>query len=253
MSTQIRNAGLVSLLETDFIKRNEPGNLLGNIISTYQALPGLRGFWPMSSVDENGDVYDLAMQGRTLTNTNTVTFSNTNFLPFAEFNASTNYLTRADEAGLDITGNLTFGCWARFNATGSFEALFNKYLSTGNQRSYTIFKNSSDLAVCSISVDGTAVTTLTSTSTFAQDTWGFIVGKFTVLTSLDVWLNDEKSTNTTSIPASIFNSTAPFRIGESSGGYTNGDVALAFLCAYALPDNMITNLYQLTRILFENQ
>ena len=60
MSTQIRNAGMVSLLETDFIKRNEPGNLLGNIISTYQALPGLRGFWPISSTDENGDVYDFS-------------------------------------------------------------------------------------------------------------------------------------------------------------------------------------------------
>ena len=39
-----------------------------NIMSMNLGLPGLRGFWQFSSVDESGDIYDLSGQSRTMTN-----------------------------------------------------------------------------------------------------------------------------------------------------------------------------------------
>jgi len=75
-STQIRNSEQVNLLRADFQARYEPNFALANAVSTILALPGLRAFWPLSSVD-----YATATQGRDiagggyhLTNNNTATF-----------------------------------------------------------------------------------------------------------------------------------------------------------------------------------
>jgi len=254
MTSQVRNAALVSLLETDFIRRNGPGNLLGNVLNTYLALPGLRGFWPFSSVDENGDPYDLTMQGRTLTNNNTVTFNNTDFLPYAEFDGATNYLSRPDEAGLDITGDLTMGCWVYQPALANHAAMAK---GTNVSNSNTAFRLILILAgnVRIVIGNGTTQYNATSTSLTSINTWHFTAARFTVSTEVAVWLNGEKDTNTTSIPASLNNSTLPLSIGSNGtpGRYFDGNIALPFLCAYALPDNLITNLYQQTRILFEDQ
>jgi len=253
MTSQIRNEALNTLLETDFIRRNEPGNLLGNVISTYLALPGLRGFWPMSSVDENGDVYDVTGQGRMLVNTNTVTFNSTDFVPFAEFNGSTNYLTRADETGLDITGDLTIGCWVRFdNALGAVDAIMGKWLSTGNQRGYLLARDASGTVTFFLSNAGNDTSFVNSASSTAQGTWYFAAGRLDAGTETSVFLNNEKTDLGSGI-ASIFNNTIDFRIGLFNSTLLPGDVALAFLCANALPDNVILNLYQQSRILFEEQ
>ena len=63
-----RNDPLIDSLRTEFVSLYAPTTVWGNIMSMNLGLPGLRGFWPFSSVDESGDIYDLSGQSRTMTN-----------------------------------------------------------------------------------------------------------------------------------------------------------------------------------------
>lgn len=229
-------------------------------ISMFQMLPGLRGLWPMSSFNENGNAYDLSGQGRILTNNNVV-YTNTSLTPRAAFVAgSTSYLTRADEAGLDIIGTeayvtaalqgLTLGGWFFPAANVTNEGLMSKFYATGNQRSYLLRKTAANTCYFAVSVDGTALTVVNVTS-IVIDQWQFIVGRFDPSTELATFVNSVKAVNTTAIPATIFNSTEAFDIGRyDRTNYFTGSVFMGFLCATALPDAMIQSLYQLTRPLF---
>lgn len=62
-----RNSILSKTLTVDKVTLYAPTTSWGNIVSMNLGYPGLRGYWPMTSVDENDDVYDLSGQGRTLT------------------------------------------------------------------------------------------------------------------------------------------------------------------------------------------
>ncbi len=62
-----RNSELARTLSVDYVRLYAPTTSWGNIVSMNLGYPGLRGYWPMSSVDEDGLVYDLTGQGRTLT------------------------------------------------------------------------------------------------------------------------------------------------------------------------------------------
>lgn len=261
MTIQRRNAEMVQLLSADFQRRSEPQFALANVISTYLALPGLRGFWPMSNVDENGDTRDLSGENRTLTNNNTAIFDFANLYPYVELDGSTQYLDRGSESGLDITGTesyigtpgLTLGCWLSPDTVPAANIGFvSKYQTSGNQRSYLLYQPPSGRAGWIISSDGTATTSAFSNAFISTDVWSLIIGRFVPSTSVDIWLNNEKDTNTTSIPASIFNSSSAFEIGSYLGGFGNfdGKIAFAFLCASALSDSIISNIYHQTRILF---
>ncbi len=61
------NPALLKAESSRFVKLYAPTTSWGNIISMNLGYPGLRGYWPMSSIDENEAVYDLSGQGRTLT------------------------------------------------------------------------------------------------------------------------------------------------------------------------------------------
>lgn len=62
----IRNDNLVDTLRNEYVSLYAPTTTWGSIISMNLGLPGLRGYWPLTSVDENGDIYDLSGQGRVL-------------------------------------------------------------------------------------------------------------------------------------------------------------------------------------------
>jgi len=144
---------------------------------------------------------------------------------------------------------LTMGGWFLFNAIGVDAGLISKFGAAG-QRSYMLEQRSSDTVQLRISVDGTALVDVTSgTITTAQ--WYFIAGRFTPSTEQVIWLNEEKTINTTSIPASIFNSTTAFQIGAfNSGSLVNGRASLCFLSANALSDGIVSSLFQQTRGVF---
>jgi hypothetical protein len=222
------------------------------VMSSYLGLPGLRGFWPMSGLNTSGDIIDFSGHGLDLS---------LNGDP--DVNLFGDYYSRADEALLDITGTdtgvnsaiqgLTLGCW--FYTTditpATIEFFFSKWKGVNTFRSYLLDVQTSGLLLFGISDDGISATTVTIAD--AQDaTWHFLAGRFVPSTSIDIYLDKSKATNTTSIPASIYAGIAPLTIGANAtpDRYFAGRIALPFLCAAALSDEVVRHLYQVSRGLF---
>lgn len=130
-----------------------------------------------------------------------------------------------------------------------------KFLTSGNARSYRLYRNVSNQLVLGISDDGSAETTVSSTATAGATQWYFLVGRFKPSTEMAVWVNAVKATNTTSIPASIDDNASDFNLGiiddgTGSGGVLTGRASVCFLAASALPDDMIGALFQQSRALY---
>jgi len=215
-------------------------------------LPGLRAFWPFSSADQAGSVYELSGQGRTLTQNGNPVFAAGFLNPLAILDGTGDYFSRADEAGLRITGNLTMMIWVRFDSTASAaETCMSKWLYTGNQLSYRLYRSAAGAGTAEISTDGSSITTVAG-ETIGATTWTHLALRFTASTELAVFVNHVKAVNTTSIPASIFNSTADFLIGGYGAGsaLVTGRLCLASICAIALSDEIILGKYHLERKLF---
>lgn len=247
-------------LEAYFIGRKDLIARWGMTISSFQTIPGLVGFWPMSSVGHsNGAVYDLSAQGRTLSYAgNPVYRIYNNFAPYIDFDGTGDYLARGSEADLDLSGagaygspGLTMGGWFWADGAGATEGLMGKWTDTGNQRSY-LFLTLSNTFRLAISGDGTASTQFSHTSTFSTGQWYFAVGKIEPSVRMSVFMNGEKASTTSSIPASIFNSTAAFQVGAYNAGTQNldGRASLCFLSANALPDVLINGLFEQSKVLF---
>lgn len=241
------------------------GPTLGEFYGSYFGLAGLRGLWLPGSADNTGAVYDRSGQGRTLTyNGNPTIGVHNNLVPYYDYDGTGDFHSRADEAGLDILGTetyiatalrgLTLGGWFYWSSAvkAGDNGLVSKYLSAGNQKSYVLYTNGGDSeARMIVSVDGITGTEVDSTIVLTTGKWYFIWGRFVPSTSLAVSVNNNANINTSTIPASIFNSTAAFNIAGFGGGSVNNcRCALAFLCASALSDELLTYLWYRGRVLF---
>lgn len=262
---QLRNEQLVRNLSTDFQVKYDAAYHWSRACSQFLALPGLRGFWPMSSFNEAGNAYDLSGQGRTLTYNGNPTYNHDSLAPFITLDGTGDYLSRADEAGLDILGTegyvaagargLTMGGWfyATDDASASHEYLMAK-VSGAPQDSYGMYRrpNAADERV-EFWIDAAgAVDTVISASAMVVNEWHFCVGRFDPSTEVAIFLNDEETTNMVGIGAAITNSTAPFTIGCYGAGSLplQGRASLCFLCAAALSDGIILSLYEHTKAMF---
>jgi len=268
MPIQRRNDELVNMLGGNLQQRYESSFAWRTACSMFQALPGLRGFWPMGAINGSSTV-DQSGNGRTLTYAGNPVYGSGvdlsgGLAPWIRFDGTGDYLTRADETGLDILGTesyvhvpgLTLGGWFRPEIDTASEGLLTKWGAAG-QRSYNLQLTGAvagDPVRFYISDDGTNSDSASSTTGFSIDTWQFIAGRFNdALTGaeLAVWLNDEQTTGATARNA-IFNSNAPFNISGSNNGtslYT-GRASMCFLCACALHDSVVWAIYQHTRALF---
>lgn len=255
MPLQKRPSELIGLLRSEFKGLFNPASSWGDIASNHLLLDGLAGFWPLTSRDENGDVYDLSGQGRTLTAANSPAYTHDGLRTYVTMvSGSSQVLFRSDEPGLDITGGLTLGCWLYIN-TLQTSGIIGKWNTTGDQRSYQLELTATALRF-RVSSAGTAgtITTVTSGVTPATGQWYFVCGRFRPGSEMVIWVNGTKTIS--SGPASAFSSTADFTIGSHSGGnYLSGRVALPFLCRAALydvngTDAMVNTLYALSRPLF---
>ncbi len=266
-TTTERPDELIEILEGDLLSRNDKINRWGNVISSFQNIPGLVGFWPMSSVQRStGNAFDLTSQGRTLTYNGNPTYNIYNdFMPYIDLDGTGDFLSRADETDLDISGTetiynssvrgLTIGSWVFPDALpggGPTLGISGKWLSAGNQRSYLMLFNSTDFPQVNVSSDGIAAIIQVSSVVATINNWFFIVGRFTPSTNLDIFVNGTWTRNTTSIPASLFNSTASFELGAFNSGLLNlnGRIGFSFLSANTLSDALINALFQQSRVLF---
>lgn len=262
--SQQDNSELVRNLKPYLVSMGTPELASSAAFSIYSHLLGLRGFWPMSG-GVGGGANDFSGNGLTLTNNNTATFvyrAGSVACPAIRLNGSTQYLSHADHGYLDITGSesyifstqrgLTVGAWVSFDNTASgIEQIVGKRLAT-TEYSYMLRRLGTGTASFGISSSGTNTFGATTTGVADDSGFFFFCGRFRPSTDVKVWLNTETDTNTTSIPASIYSGSAGFGIGATTvpSQHLDGDIALVFLCAAALQDQVIEHLYESTRGLF---
>ncbi len=263
---QIRNPAMVRLASGDIQRRYEPNFAWKSVCAQFQALPGLRGFWPMSSFDESGDAYDLSGQGRTLTYNGSPEYAHDGLIHYIDLDdATSDYLGRGDEAGLDILGNesyvdsdargLTMGgwCWWDTRPSTPNEAHFMAKRDDPGDRSYYLRQWQTGEMQALVSGNGVAEVDAETTDALTLGAWHFAVMRFIPSTELLLFFDGTSYTDTVGVPATIFNSAGDFAIGRPgsiNSYYMDGRASLCFLCACALGIGAIRSLYQQSRALF---
>lgn len=223
----------------------------------FLGLPGLRGYWPMNTFDGLGNAIDQSGNARTLTYNGNPTYTfTTQGGPYIDLDGTGDYLSRADEGGLDILGTesyiasavrgLTTGAWIYADSTSGVRYVTSKD-DNSTQRSWLFYVNA---GVPNVLVFDTASTSNTiSGSTVSASTWTHLAMRFTPSTELSIFKNGaEVASTTTSIKASIMNSTVALQWGAHvAGELWDGRLGMTFLCAMALSDTAISNIYNNTK------
>ena len=91
--------------ESEFVKSHASATSWGNVISMYQSLLGLRGFWPFSAITDTPTVIDLSGSGKPLSYTGAPELNYRGVVPYMLFDGTNDYLYHADHADFDILGN----------------------------------------------------------------------------------------------------------------------------------------------------
>lgn len=251
MTVQRRNSEMFNLLRTDLQGRYEPQFALANAAATLQMLPELRGCWPFSSINESGQALDLSGQGRTLANTGAAPRAVEGLVPYAALDGATQFFSRADEAGLDLSAGFTAGGWFYCDAVAA-QTVLSKYATAGNQRCWRIDLLATGAAQLAVSEDGIASVLIASAAdAVAAETWTYLAGRFEPSVEMSIWVGAEKTARVAGVPASAFKVTAPFMVGGvNAAASLAGRAALVWLSAAPLPDAVIKNVYHQTRAMF---
>jgi len=249
---------LVRNMDSYFIGRNDRIAHLGMTIDTFLNIPGLVGFWPMSSVQRStGNAFDLSGQGRTLTYNGNPTYNIENDLvPYIDLDGVGDFLSRADETDLDIlmtetiydssVRGITFGGWFFFDVLPAATShIMSKWAAPTFQ--YLMYYNGTFFDFRT-----NAVVRVTSTVVPNTLRWYFMVCTLVPSTSATIHINDVATTSVAAIPASIPNGTGAFEIGAAGGGTLPifGRASLCFLSANAIGETYINALFQQSRVLF---
>lgn len=255
-----RNDGNVVHNNSFFQRNYDPTFARSNAISSFLMLPGLRGYWPMSTVQSTADVRDYSGNGLTLTRVGAL-YGFYSLAPMVIFDG-TDYLYRLDGADIEISGaesyipasqqGLTVGGWFRLREPfAANTTLMSKWGASGAY-GYRLYLDSNEEVAFEVSGDGTATLGVSSTIAPGEDEWFFAVGRFDPGDSISIWKNNFRARELTSVPASIYNNAIQFQISGNNGAnnLVTGDASLCFLCASALGDGAILSLYEVTRALF---
>lgn len=161
--------------------------------------------------------------------------------------ASSNYLSRADEAALSLHHEITLGCWVWFDAesTGVETGIISKWYDVGIQKSYVLYKDASNIIHFKVSTDGTTECDVNDMgASYKENQWFYVVGRLNPSTELALFVNGMWFINTTGIPDTIFNDSEDFEIGRyNRGNYLDGRVSQAFISEYTIPDVFICQMY----------
>lgn len=142
-------------------------------------------------------------------------------------------ITDAAQTGLDFTGNFTVEAWVNlksYPSSGNMYGMVSKYTQSGDQRSFTInYKNNSGVLQFQVgfSSDGISANEKTLNYFLPLYKWVHLAFVYTAAAgTLDVYVNGVNVGQMTSLPTSIFNSTAEFHVGDagSLGGSYDGSM-----------------------------
>lgn len=261
MPVQIRNDQMVGLLSSDFVPWKDPGTNSARLLSMHQRIPAVRGLWGFGGMDNSGNMADSSGNGHTMSlNGNPLVKLQSTF-PYYEFDGTGDFFSVTDAAAIEVSGTesfidsgsrgMTCGAIVSTDSLAANQGILAKWNANTSNRSWMLYVSSSGVFRFNVSNDGSA-TALASTAAPSTATWYYLVGRFVPSTSVDVYLNGVKTSNTTSIPASIFDASVNLRIGrytEAAGTFADldGRVALAWYTPFALPDGYIQYLYQSVR------
>lgn len=218
--------------------------------------PNLRGVWLMNQWAP-GFIYDLSGQARHMSTNGTIAFNQQNtIMRYLICNGSSTYLSRASEAGLEITGSLSLMGWFYKNTAGTQFPLVSKTnsLSGSTNMAWLWTVGSSDnlnLTVC----NGTTAVNATTPAPIGE--WFFGAAAYFPSGFIRVYLGTRDGwnvgENTTSIPASINNPTAVgVTIGALHGGvsFAGGNIALAAVMNSASNETLFRTLFEHTKGIF---
>lgn len=272
MTTQDFNDEMMNLIATDFQRRYEPNFAWANYESMYKGLPGLIGFWPGNIGYTGGAnaLRDMSTAGIHLARAANgfEEADSTGLRRWVVLNGSTDYFSTGDTAFTSILGTenaiassirgLTAMVWMRpTDATPSaLESIIGKW-NAGGQNSWLLGRNTNLTGRVIFSGDGSTSVAVDTTNALAINEWRFLAARFTPSAQIRIWEGSTSglvtNENTTSIPATLFDSTADLAVGVRNAGATGfyqGDLSLIALCRAALPDLFIESIFNLTRPLF---
>lgn len=186
-------------------------------------LTNLISYWKLD--EASGDAID-AHGSNNLTDTNTVASTTGKIGNARDFeNGNLEYFTKADNASLSVADeDFTITGWVKFESApgvGEGRALWSKWDGAGNQRChFTEWRNfsSENRIIFWVSSNGTATANTTANALGAPSTgvWYFIVvWHDSVANTINIQINDG-TVNSTSHSAGVFDSTAPFQLGQVS-------------------------------------
>ncbi len=232
---------------------------------------GLTANYPCSNMSISGDLVDMSSNGHNLSINSVPVYKYVNNTPYIDLDGVDDYFSLVDSAELDILGNeafidsgsrgFTVMAWAYPSRLTNAEVIATKADGISHaQAMFQLFLRGDAGDVAQFTVANTAgdnAIVVNSSNNFLVSTWQFIVGRFVPSTSIDVFLSDGstmiKSTNTTSVPASLKNSSAPLQIGARNGANVlyQGGISRVSMYKSALTDDYIDSIYQAERVLFE--
>lgn len=212
-------------------------------------LPGLIGYWPMGIRAASGQVVEHGGSGFNLLQTGTcpVGFDGNSF---SHLGNGTNFVW-SNSSQLAIVGTETWissslrgmtlgGWWMVDGLPASQGGLAGKF-GVITDYGYALVVHSSGTIQAIISSTGSNIVSSTS-PVAATGQWLFLTGRFTPGTELAVFVDGDKTVNTTAIPATINASSQDFEAGR----FANDNALIAhcksrdvFLCASALSDEVI--------------
>ena len=215
-------------------------------------IDNLVSYWKLD--ESSGDAAD-SHGANTLTNTGVV-FSAGKINNGADFERGdlTDILTITDttQTGLDITGDIAISAWLKVEtAPGNTEQyhIVNKFLSTGNQRSY--FFNYSDVGGTKrlqfTAGKGDDSESLNVSHDLGTGVWHHIVMSWKATTStLTVYVDGSSVGTAVGTYTSLFSGTSNFSIGDSQPGAGNifdGMIDEVGIWSRVLTSDEVTSLY----------
>lgn len=192
-------------------------------MAVYKSDPSLQGYWSLDEV--SGIRRDYTRNGNHLTDNNTVLYSTDHRegVNSADFEATTLEwlsITDAAQTGLDIIGSLTICMWVNPESFPTNLFLAGKYTTVGNQRAYML--RLTDLGttgapVFILSSNGTAISSLTADTAVSAATWYHLAAVYDG-TDQRLYLNGGLDCTPLAYSSGIFNSSAPFNLGQHPEG-----------------------------------
>lgn len=188
------------------------------------------------------------VQGRNLILDGALSQGQKNFVPYLNFNGTTNgsHVRAREYRGLN---GFTFGGWFQTGAAAG--TLGSVWYAAANQTWRLYFTGTKP----TFGVSGTGANEILAQHpvTVALNTWYFIAGRYNPSTEVALWVNATKTVNTTAVPASLYlTGTIDFCIGSTHTGINllTGKAAMLFFCNAIVPDIYLTSLYNLGKSVF---